>query len=178
MIFADARLTPTGKAQAQLAGRTFRSAWGRGMPRPQQYRCSPLSRCLETCDLTFAGPDRPFVLVVEGFREAIGEHTCDRRSTRSEIEGEWGDRFVFEEGFTEEDRLWTKDERESNEKLDARLRSALDGLWQGKGGDAVYWSITTHSGAIGALLRVLGHKPFGPQTGSVLPVVVKVVRHD
>jgi hypothetical protein len=38
---------------------------------------------------------------------------------------------------------------------------------------STYISITSHSGEIGAILEVIGHQPFGLNTGAVIPVLVK-----
>lgn len=39
--------------------------------------------------------------------------------------------------------------------------------------DSTYISFTSHSGAIGGILRVLGHRQFSLVTGAVIPVLVK-----
>ncbi len=36
-----------------------------------------------------------------------------------------------------------------------------------------YVSLTTHSGSIASILRVLGHRPYRLPTGAILPVLVK-----
>jgi hypothetical protein len=36
-----------------------------------------------------------------------------------------------------------------------------------------FLSLTSHSGAIGGFLRVLGHEAFQLQTGGIIPVLVK-----
>ena len=36
--------------------------------------------------------------------------------------------------------------------------------------------MTSHGGAIGGILRVVGHRPFGLSTGGVIPVLVKAER--
>ena len=36
--------------------------------------------------------------------------------------------------------------------------------------------MTSHGGAIGGILRVIGHIPFGLSTGGVIPVLVKAER--
>ncbi|KAF2157691.1 phosphoglycerate mutase family protein [Myriangium duriaei CBS 260.36] len=177
MRFLDADLTDRGKAQAgELARGTFAHALAEGLPAPEVYLCSPLNRCLETCSLTFSGlelpKERPFRPVIkELLREVIGEHTCDKRSSRSRIATNWP-AFEIEGGLTEEDPFWRPDVRETDPEMDVRLKGFLDGVFETC--DATYISLTTHSGAIGGFLRVLGHRPFPPRTGSVMPVVVKV----
>lgn len=61
-------------------------------------------------------------------REIYGHHTCDKRSPRSKIEKKFPD-FVFEDGFVEDDELWTE-ERETYEHLDGRARKVLDRIFE------------------------------------------------
>jgi hypothetical protein len=103
-------------------------------------------------------------------REALGLHTCDRRSSRSAIHARWPN-FNFEQGFAEDDPLWTADLRESNSHLDARVKTLLDDIFTND--DHTFISFTSHSGALGGVLRVLGHITFSLQTGGVIPVLVK-----
>ena len=122
--WSDAHLTPVGEAQARKAQGFWSSLISKGkIPTPESYYVSPLIRCCETAKLTFEGLDlgnRPFKPVIkEGFREAIGAHTCDRRSTKSEI-GKAFPGFVFEKGFVEEDPLWKSDLRETDSSQDVR----------------------------------------------------------
>ena len=63
-------------------------------------------RCLQTANLMFSGLalplDRPFrPTVKEMMREVLGEHTCDRRSSKTAIREAVPD-WVIEEGFREE----------------------------------------------------------------------------
>jgi hypothetical protein len=83
--------------------------------------------------------------------------------------------------------LWDAELRESDEAMDIRLRKGLDEIF---GTDENTWiSISSHSGAIGSILRgklildnsssganhisVLGHRVFSLGTGQVIPVLVK-----
>jgi hypothetical protein len=114
-----------------------------------------LTRCLQTGSFTFAGLDlssgAPYIPVVkELFREAIGVHTCDRRSSKTAI-GEHFTDALFEEGFKEDDPLWDAEKRETNVGMDRRIKVVLDDVF---GSDRnVYISVTAHSGAIGGILR-------------------------
>jgi hypothetical protein len=63
------------------------------------------------------------------------------------------------------------DVRESNSHLDARVKTFLDDVFTHD--DDTFISFTSHSGAIGGILRVLGHITFSLQTGGVIPVLVK-----
>ena len=58
-------------------------------------------------------------------REHNGVHTCDKRRTRSEIQAAFPE-YSFEEGFAENDQLWTPDYRETYDDIDRRARHVLD----------------------------------------------------
>lgn len=62
--------------------------------------------------------------IVQNCREEYGEHTCDKRRTRSEIHSNFPG-FAFEEGFEEEDMLWSP-ERETKENTEVRATLFLD----------------------------------------------------
>lgn len=67
--------------------------------------------------------------------------------------------------------LWVPDLRESDSALTARLEELLDDVF---GHDnSTFISMTSHGGAIAAILRVVGHRPFSLRTGAVIPVLVK-----
>ena len=142
---------------------------------PQKYYTSPLHRCLATANVTFSGlelPDaQPFIPEVkELLREVNGVHTCDRRSNKTYLHSEFPP-YIFEPGFAENDELWNSDVRESDPDLDARLKRLLDDVFQND--NSTYISFTTHSAAISALQRNLGHRLFRLQTGGVMPILVK-----
>ena len=155
---------------------------------PRSFYCSPLRRCLQTCNITWGTLRLPAsedgkggfkVLIKEGLREVMGVHTCDRRSSKAEIEGffaEWSEsgQMVFEAGFAEEDELWEVDRRESDADIDSRVREALDEIFAVDGEEIV--SITSHSGTTASILRVLGHREFDLGTGGMIPVVVRAER--
>jgi broad specificity phosphatase PhoE len=144
------------------------------IPLPQSFYVSPLDRALHTALLTFTSlPSprlRPFSPTVkELLREANGIHTCDRRSSRSYI-AEHYQHYKIEPGFSEEDLLWLPDLRESDSALTARLRELLDDIFSHD--ESTVISMTSHGGAIAAILRAVGHRPFSLRTGSVIPVLV------
>lgn len=148
------------------------------MPAPEKYYVSPLFRCLQTADITFAGlelPDeRPFEPVVkELLREVMGVHTCDRRSSRTVILDSFPD-IEIEPGFAEEDELWRVDRRETDAEHDKRMLRFLDDIFEHESG--TYLSFTSHSGTIASLLRVLGHREFRLPTGGLIPVLVKATK--
>jgi len=104
-------------------------------------------------------------------REVIGEHTCDRRSTRTYIHSEFPN-YPFEEKFAENDELWKPDVRESASEHTIREHEALEQIFDVD--DSTFISITSHSGSIAATLRAIGHRAFALPTGGTMPVFVKV----
>jgi broad specificity phosphatase PhoE len=148
------------------------------MPAPQSYYTSPLSRCLTTANITFAGlslpASRPFVPTVkEFFRESISIHTCDRRSSKSYIHDlvPW---YKFEDGFAETDPLWNGVTAEDSSGQFARSKVVLDEVFTDD--EATWISVTSHSGEIGSILSVLGHQAWSLSTGQAVPVLVKAER--
>lgn len=121
-----------------------------GIPLPQSLYSSPFSRALNTAKITFtsipplsasasSSPSSklPSVLIVENVREVNGEHTCDRRETLSYINRTYVDpesrgreepEFIVEDGFIEEDELWTE-ERETDEHVRERVIDVLDRIF-------------------------------------------------
>jgi hypothetical protein len=68
------------------------------------------------------------MLPTQNCRERYGESTCNKRRTFSELQSEFPN-VVFEEGFEEEDVLWTS-ECENDENLERRAKLVLDGIFQ------------------------------------------------
>ncbi|EME46202.1 hypothetical protein DOTSEDRAFT_86814 [Dothistroma septosporum NZE10] len=180
LFWSDAHLTELGESQAMEAHSFIgeQLAWAK-MLAPETYVVSPMFRCLQTASITFqklALPNgkefRP--IIKELAREVLGVHTCDRRSTKSYIRGEFP-RWEFEGGFEEEDELWLPDHRETHDEHDARTTELLDEIFETNEGKTVM-SLTIHSGAIASHLRVYGHREFGLPTGGMIPVLVKATR--
>ncbi|KAL8909088.1 MAG: hypothetical protein Q9207_000422 [Kuettlingeria erythrocarpa] len=180
--WADAHLTPLGVTQA-LGVHAFwahQLAASARTPAPQSYYVSPLHRCLETANCTFQGLDLPAgrsykPVVKELLREVLGVHTCDGRSPLSLLRAEFPN-CVFEAGMSEEDELWEAGHRETDAEIDARTARLLDDVFGNDGSSFV--SFTSHSGAIGSLLRVLGHQEFRLATGAAIPVLVRAQRRQ
>ncbi|KFY16287.1 hypothetical protein V492_01463 [Pseudogymnoascus sp. VKM F-4246] len=172
-VWADAKVTPNGIAQAEKANAFWTSqVASEKQSLPESYYTSPMSRCLETAKITFEGLVTPFKpLIKEYLREGISMHTCDRRSSKSYIAENYPG-WPFEAGFTEKDELWTKTTAETPSAQDKRSKSALDSIFTSN--KHTFLSITSHSGEIASLLRVVGHRKFSLSTGSVIPVLVKV----
>nr|POF01381.1 putative phosphoglycerate mutase [Quercus suber] len=177
-FWSDSHLTETGEQQARDAGKFFQSQFTTGMPTAHQYYVSPLYRCLQTVNLTFSGlrlpADKPFTPIVkEMMREVMGEHTCDRRSSRSVIHNAFPE-WSIEPGFSEEDELWQADHRETHDEHDVRTTKFLNDVFSND--ESLVLSLTSHSGAIASLLRVVGHREFWLPTGALIPIMVKATR--
>ncbi|KAH7119831.1 histidine phosphatase superfamily [Dendryphion nanum] len=177
VTWADAHLTTNGINQALSVNRFWKQLIEKEkITPPQTYYTSPLYRCLATANLTFSGlrlprkaPFNP--IVKEFFREGISAHTCDRRSNKTYIHANFPS-YRFEKGFPEHDPYWTPLHAETSKDQDIRSRKALDDVFSADGSS--YISVSSHSGEIASLLRVLGHRVFGLSTGAALPVLVKI----
>ncbi|KIX95288.1 uncharacterized protein Z520_08805 [Fonsecaea multimorphosa CBS 102226] len=182
MTWSDAHLSKEGQRQA----REVNSFWQKQiaeqkMSLPELWLASPLDRAMETADITFAGvlPDgaKLEAIVMEKLREGTGIHTCDRRSDVSYIRQRFPSFNVdLDPLLTETDEFYDPDRREPESALTERLREFMDSL-MGRDdliGGKERVSITSHSGALGALMRVLNHRQFSLGTGAVIPVFVKV----
>ncbi|KAI7105629.1 phosphoglycerate mutase-like protein [Hortaea werneckii] len=174
----DPDLTEEGIDQALIANSYWKSRIAsQHIPYPQSYYSSPLTRCLRTANLTFADiptPEYyPFVPTVkEFFREGISLHTCDWRRSKTYIQNLFPD-WNIEEGFAELDLYWNGVTGETSDGQDKRSKIALDSVFNND--DHTWISITSHSGEIASMLRVLGHQSFRLNTGAVIPVLVKAV---
>ncbi|KAH7130213.1 phosphoglycerate mutase family protein [Dendryphion nanum] len=180
VIWADANLTELGQDQARDVYQLWKTQLPKGIPAPESYYVSPLVRAIETADLSFKDADipssRPYKpLVKELLREAIGVHTCDRRSTASQIQKRFP-HLRFEDGFSEQDPLWAADYREPGSARKYRLGLLLDDVFAHD--DGLFLSFTSHSGAIRSILKSIGHREFMLETGGVIPVLVKAKKVD
>ncbi|KAI9690894.1 MAG: hypothetical protein M1822_008514 [Bathelium mastoideum] len=176
-IWSDAHLDAAGTAQAQTAHAFWTHEFSvQHIPAPEKYYVSPLWRCLQTANVTFAGlrlprGAAPFVPTIKhGLREGISIHTCDRRSTRAEIHAAFPD-WPFERGFPETDQLWNGVTAETAGAQAVRSRAVLDDIFTAD--ESTWISVTSHSGEIASILGVLGHQAFSLNTGAVIPVLVK-----
>ncbi|KAE8453011.1 hypothetical protein EG329_012198 [Mollisiaceae sp. DMI_Dod_QoI] len=177
--WADALLTQAGIEQAKRANTFWNSLIQEHKAQtPQSYYTSPLLRCMQTANITFSGvdlpADSPFIpLIKELLRESIGVHTCDRRSSKTVIHEKYPN-WPFEEGFREEDPLWSSTLRETHAAQEQRTKIVLDDIFSKDKNTHI--SISSHSGEITAILRVVGHRDFGLSTGQMIPALVKIER--
>lgn len=167
----DAQLTPLGVTQAQEVNNGWKTLLAQkdAPPVPTKLFVSPLSRAIYTQDVTYAGVLTILTLVMEGFREHYGEHTCDKRSTKSLLYKE-NCNIEYEPHFTEEDELWTET-RETEEHLDIRIHEALEDVWNNNDDSVI--GLTSHSGVMQSLFRVTHHYPINPSTGAMVPLIIK-----
>jgi broad specificity phosphatase PhoE len=176
LIWADAHLVDAGINQAQnLARFWIESEHHDGMPLPETLYTSPLARCLETTKLVFTPVLRshqrsPQPIVKEFLREYLTDHTCDRRSSKSWIHENYPD-YIMEDGFTEEDILWKTDKTETLEEHVIRKQRLLEDIFAHD--ESPFISLTTHSYAISALLKVVGAPKFRVGEGVMVPLFVK-----
>ncbi|KIK63609.1 hypothetical protein GYMLUDRAFT_196337 [Collybiopsis luxurians FD-317 M1] len=166
----DPQLTALGEEQAQIASQEWKNESEFGLSVPPTRYCSPMTRAMKTYLITFGKTTESPAIIVENFREEYGEHTCDKRNSRSWISTHFPD-LVFEDGFEEDDPLWKADERESHEHVTLRAKSVLDVIFDTNKNEAI--SVTAHGGVINGFLTALGRKRYALPTGGVLPVVVK-----
>lgn len=166
----DPQLTSVGIEQAKDIRRALEIELDNGFHLPDKLYCSPLSRALRTCEIMFDSLVRTgSVMVIENCREENGEHTCDKRNTRTYIASTYPN-FTIEDGFTEEDELWTP-ERETKRHVEERARKVLDTIFEDA--DNTFISVTAHGGFINAFLWASGRPSYPLPTGGVLPLVVK-----
>ncbi|KAH9835991.1 GPI anchored protein [Teratosphaeria destructans] len=176
VVWEDATLTPNGVAQAQVAHDFWQHEIStQHIPYPQSYYTSPLTRCLQTANITFSGLALPhyypFIPTVkELLWEGISLHTCDHRFNRTYIHDLFPN-WTIESGFTEYDEIWNGVTAETSASQDIRSKKVLDEIFTSD--DHTWLSVTSHSGEIASILRVLGHQAFSLSTGAVIPVLVK-----
>ncbi|EED21902.1 GPI anchored protein, putative [Talaromyces stipitatus ATCC 10500] len=185
----DAALTANGVAQAQIAHNFWQDLINnQKIHTPDAYYVSPLTRCLQTANVTFTGLDLPHSgaefkpTVKELLREGISIHTCDNRRNKTYIHDlfpEW----QIEDGFAETDELWNGISEETSDAEAVRSKKVLDEIFTEltsfetsacePSPENLFISVTSHSGQIGSLLSVLGHRKFSLSTGAVIPVLVR-----
>ena len=139
------------------------------MPGTEPFR--PLVK--EVCVFCPVGGARMILTIQQLLRETTGLHTCDMRSTKSEIVKEYPE-YRIEPGFSEEDPLWDSKTRESNSGRTARFYEFLSDVFAHD--ENVFMSFTAHSGAITSILEVVGHRVFALAAGGVIPVLVRAKR--
>ncbi|KAG8968970.1 hypothetical protein FRC03_005236 [Tulasnella sp. 419] len=167
----DAELTDLGVLQAQEINARWKEELPRSIPVPTKLFSSPLQRAARTLELSFQGIPTTKPLIMENLREVLGEHTCDKRSTRSYLEAAFPT-FEIEASLTEDDELWRADERETEHHLNERVKRALDQILVTCLQDT-YLAIFAHGGVIRAVFHAMDHRPLAVKTGGVVPILLK-----
>ncbi|KAJ5664599.1 hypothetical protein N7462_011412 [Penicillium macrosclerotiorum] len=177
----DAELTDNGVSQALIAHNFWQKEIDeQKIHTPDNYFVSPLTRTLQTANLTFNGLALPHgaatfkPLVKELFREGISIHTCDHRRSKSYIHSLFPG-WPIEKGFAEDDELWNGVTAETSGAQDVRSTTALGQVFftSASSKKESFVSVTSHSGEISSILRVVGHRTFSLSTGAVIPVLVR-----
>ncbi|KAJ7220880.1 histidine phosphatase superfamily [Mycena pura] len=170
----DPELTALGNDQAAAAHALWTEECAAGIHLPERLYCSPMTRAMQTNAITFAGLLSSRTVVLENCREEYGQHTCDRRRTRTYIRTAFP-QFDIEDGLEEEDTLWTAETRETGLQVAARARTVLDRIFA-EDKDASVVSIVAHGGIINGFLHSIGRPRYALPTGGILPVVIKATR--
>ncbi|KAK7686885.1 hypothetical protein QCA50_009961 [Cerrena zonata] len=170
----DAKLTSTGEGQIERLSKAWDSQiHHNNAPIPQLYYISPLTRTLQTFELTWSNliniyDSKP--KVVELARETYGIGTESKRHNASYIDFNFP--FVkFDTGFTFNDDLWIPDKHESHQHRNYRAHLLLNEIF--KKDDNTVISITSHSGLISSILKVIGHRKWELKTGQMVPVIIE-----
>ncbi|KAK4705994.1 hypothetical protein P7C70_g195, partial [Phenoliferia sp. Uapishka_3] len=174
----DPNLSPTGERQVERVHQAWKALIAKksGVPLPQKMYCSPMRRAARTLVVTWSdilvGPNNAGLTpkFMEGIRETVGVHTCDKRSPKSVLAAEYPT-FEFEEGFTEEDEMWKADWREAHADVDVRIRKALDEIFATDQSTVI--SITAHDGVLRSILATVNHRPIFMPVAGVIPILVK-----
>lgn len=173
----DPNLTHLGIAQAKDNNEVWKlQLTDNSLIIPTAFFCSPLTRSIDTLVHTWhdiVDLNSNYPLITENIRETMGVHTCDKRSTKTQIHEKFP-QFIIEPGFAEEDIYWKKDYRETVAEQGLRINQSFQQIFDTTKDDIV--SITSHSGSIRAQLLVLGHRSFAVGTGGMIPVFVKGTR--
>lgn len=173
MEWYDAMLTDNGIDQInQLSKSWKKQLYTNNAPLPQSYYVSPMRRCLQTYNYTWSSilNDTKVPLIKEFARETYGIDSQSRRHNKTYIE-EFAAFAKFEDGFTELDELWEADKNESSEHRQYRATVLFNDIFSKDSSDII--SITSHSGTVSSMLKVLNHRKFSLKTGQMIPVLVK-----
>jgi len=194
----DPTLTPFGEEQALALNRIWLKEMADGIPIPQSYYCSPLTRSAQTLVLSYKSIPHKSPIFIEDLREIINatefdwqpetrpewwskimtKATCidGKRSSKSQLAKSFPD-FRFEEGFTETDQIWSAENHETVEDHIKRTKKVFDHIFASD--PATVIAISAHGGTCLSAQRLFG-LPSGshdmPPPSAVLPLVLKATR--
>ncbi|KAL2914604.1 putative phosphoglycerate mutase pmu1 [Polyrhizophydium stewartii] len=174
-LYSDPEITSVGVQQTYATSQAVMNEYVAGMPLPEVLVSSPLTRALQTSTnvwdkLVISGGPRIKAYAVEGFRETISDHTCDRRRSITALKKEFP-QFDFSKLISEEDTLWVRGHEEAEADRDARVRKALSDLFATESANTV--AFVAHGGAITSLFKVIKHITWKLSPGSFVPVLVR-----
>ncbi|ODV63772.1 histidine phosphatase family protein [Ascoidea rubescens DSM 1968] len=177
MTWLDGHLTELGTQQAKDNNPSWKKQLTKDAPFPSSFYCSPLTRSIETLiytwnDIGLFAPPYVHPVFKEMLREDNGVDTADIRMNKTYLSKVYPE-FEFEDGFSEEDELWDPYFYESNEAHDVRSHRFLDDIFAND--SSAFISVTSHSGTIYSIFRVIGHADYIVDTGGMVPVIVKAI---
>ena len=114
-------------------------------------------------------------VIKELSRETYGIGTESKRHPKSYIAANWP-HYEFEDGFSEPDLLWTTYKHESKQHRNYRARVFLDDIFYNDDSDVI--SLTSHSGFIHSILKVVNHRKFDLGTGQMIPLIIGAIRSE
>lgn len=176
MEWFDSFLAEEGEEQARQLAVFWSNLFNtQGAPLPETIYTSPLSRCLQTTDLSLhpVVPPPFRAIVKENLRERIADHTADMRRTRTWIEANWGPKgYVIENGFLEEDYLGRVGRAfETDDDHLWREQQVLDDIWEEDEGQ--FLSLVCHSFTIRMILVLSGLPGFRVKEASCIALLIK-----
>eukprot|EP00611_Tribonema_gayanum_P032528 TRINITY_DN977_c0_g1_i1.p1 TRINITY_DN977_c0_g1~~TRINITY_DN977_c0_g1_i1.p1 ORF type:complete len:232 (+),score=37.55 TRINITY_DN977_c0_g1_i1:627-1322(+) len=147
--FMDARLTDLGREQCRaLQGRVVSNS-----EEVQLMVVSPMSRAIDTAMIAFEKvPSHVPWIALECIRERSGNHACDKRRTKTELQQQYP-QIDWSQVESDSDVYWDTlgDDRETDEMMEDRAHALFDWI---RSRSETNIAIVTHS----AFLSVLFNK--------------------
>ncbi|KAI5961875.1 PMU1 [Candida pseudojiufengensis] len=168
-VWADALLTQQGIDQSKKLSQQIKNT--KDFPYPDHYYSSPLRRTLETWDYVWSDLTSKGPIIKEFARETYGIQTESKRHDKNYISLNWP-HATFEQGFTTNDELWKSDKRETGQHRKYRAASVLNDIFDAHKDDKVI-SLVSHSGLIGSILDVVGHRNYPVDNAVLIPILIQ-----
>ncbi|CAK9437619.1 uncharacterized protein LODBEIA_P19970 [Lodderomyces beijingensis] len=173
-VWADALLTQQGIDECTKLNTQIKNT--ANLPQVDKFYVSPLRRTLQTWQHSWQGISNKSPLVVEFARETYGIQTESKRHPQSYIQANWPS-VHFEDGFSANDELWSASKRETGQHRDYRAASLLNQIWDSTTEDDKVITLVSHSGLIGSILKVIGHRDYPIENAVLLPVLIQRKKH-